>query len=66
MESAWKTFLKRWNHIMRVVLLSMVLFISACTAPGRSISAPSGLSSEGGYTKSQVKGNGNGNGNGGM
>jgi hypothetical protein len=45
-----------WNCIMRVVLVSVALFVSACTSPGRTSSNPSALFLEGGYMGSGVQG----------
>jgi hypothetical protein len=36
-----------WTRVMLVVLVSVVCFISACTGPGHSSSAPSAHSPEG-------------------
>ena len=33
----------KWNHVMRVVLVAVVLCVSACTALGRSSPTPSTL-----------------------
>ena len=45
-----------WNGIMRVVLVSVALFVSACTTPGRASSNPSALFLEGGYMGPGVQG----------
>jgi hypothetical protein len=51
------------NYVMRVVLISALLFVAACTAPGRSSSTPSALSPEGGLAGPMTQGDG-GSGNG--
>ena len=49
-----------WNRVMRVALVFMVLWASACTGPGHASSAPSAMPSEGGHAGSKHSGNGNG------
>ena len=41
MWHAWKTSRMGWAHVLRVVLLAMILFVSACTTLGPSSSNPS-------------------------
>jgi hypothetical protein len=60
MQPTWNTLPVGWTYMMRVVLVSIALFVSACTAPGHSISNPSGIPSEGGYAGPKGSGNGDG------
>jgi uncharacterized protein YbdZ (MbtH family) len=62
MWPTWKALPAGWTYVMRVVLVSTALCVSACSAPGHSISNPSGMPSEGGYAGPKDPGNGNGNG----
>jgi hypothetical protein len=62
MWPTWKTFPTRWNHVMRVVLVLVVLFVSACTMTGRSSSNPATLPPDGGYAGPRDSGSGNGGG----
>jgi hypothetical protein len=57
MWQAWNTVPTRWPHLRRVMVVSVGLFVSACTAPSRSGSAPAALPPEGGHA-----GSGNGRG----
>jgi hypothetical protein len=43
MWPTWKALPTRWNQVMRVVLVAVVLVVSACAAPGRSTSTPGGF-----------------------
>jgi hypothetical protein len=56
MRPTWKSLPIRWNHVMRVLAVAAVLCISACTAPGHSLSTPSALPPEGGSAGSQGPG----------
>ena len=60
MWHTWKTLPTWWNYVIRVVLVSVVLFVSACTMPGRSSSTPSALPPEGEYAGPKDSGNGGG------
>jgi hypothetical protein len=60
MWPTWKTLPARWNQVMRVVLVAVVLFVSACAAPGRSTSTPGGFGSEAEYAGPKDSGNGGG------
>jgi Magnesium chelatase, subunit ChlI len=56
MWHTWKTLPPWRHHAMRVMLVAVVLFVSACTTPGRTSSSPSALFLEGGYTGLPVQG----------
>jgi hypothetical protein len=58
MASTRKTFPTWWHHITRLVLVSAVLFISACTTSGHPISTPSASSPERGQVGAAAAGNG--------
>jgi hypothetical protein len=60
MRPIWNALPVGWTYMMRVVLVSIALFVSACTAPGHPISNPSGIPSEGGYAEPKGSGNGDG------
>jgi hypothetical protein len=60
MWPTWTTAPTWWNQVMRVVLVAMILFVSACTAPGRSSSTPGALPSEAEYAGPKDSGNGGG------
>lgn len=57
MKYVWKTLPKCWNHGIRLVVLTALLCLSACAAPGHSISTSSPLPPERG---SRDMGNGGG------
>jgi hypothetical protein len=60
MRPSWNTLPLGWTYMMRVVLVSIALFVSACTAPGHPISNPSDILSEGGYAGPKGSGNSHG------
>jgi hypothetical protein len=56
----WPTVPTWWNHVIRVMLVILLLFVSACTAPGHSRSNPSAHSLDGGLAGPLTSGNGDG------
>jgi hypothetical protein len=44
----WNPIPTRWNRVMRVLMVALVLCVSACTTPGGSSSTPAGQPAEGG------------------
>jgi hypothetical protein len=60
MAQTWNPIRTRWNRVMRVLLVALVLCVAACTGPGHSGSAPSAYSPEGGRAGPKLSGNGNG------
>jgi hypothetical protein len=45
MWPTWRTIPIRWHHIMRVMVVFVAFFVSACTGPGHSSSNPSDMPS---------------------
>jgi hypothetical protein len=60
MTQTWNTLSTWWKYRTRVVLVALALWVSACTGPGHSTSAPSAHSPEGGQARPKLSGNGNG------
>jgi hypothetical protein len=60
MWPTWNSVSTRWHHILRVMVVSVALCVSACTGPGHSSSTPSANPSLGGYAGPKDSGNGNG------
>jgi hypothetical protein len=60
MWPTWGTLPTGWNRVMRVVLVAVVLWVSACTTPGGSSSNPSAMPADGGYAGTADSGNGDG------
>jgi hypothetical protein len=58
MWPTWNTLPAEWTHVIRVVLVSVVLCVSACTGPTHSSSPRSEMPSEGEYGRSKTSGNG--------
>jgi len=58
MWPTWKMIPAGWHHVMQVMLLSVALFVSTCTASGHSSSTPSALYPKRGYAGAEVSGNG--------
>jgi hypothetical protein len=56
MWTTWNDLPPWWHRVMRVVLVSVALFVSGCTTPGRTSSNPSDLFLEGGYMGLGVQG----------
>jgi hypothetical protein len=59
MWQIWNTSMIWWHHMMRVVLVSALLCVSACTTPGRSSSTPT-QPSPGAQMVPQLQGEGDG------
>jgi hypothetical protein len=49
-----------WTYLMRVMMVSLALLVSVCTAPGHSSSTPSAHSPEGGRAGPMIQGDGDG------
>jgi hypothetical protein len=60
MWPTWKTLPTRWNQVMRVMLVAVLLFVSACAAHGPATSSPGGFASEADYAGPKDSGNGGG------
>jgi hypothetical protein len=60
MPQTRKPIYTHWYHVVRVLLITLVLCVSACTGPGHSTSVPSAHSREGGRAGPKLSGNGNG------
>jgi hypothetical protein len=60
MWPTWSTVPAWRNRVMRVVLVSMLLVLSACSVPGHSLSTPSVQTSIEGRAGPQDSANGNG------
>ena len=56
----WPTGPTWWHYVIRVVFLGLLFFVSACTAPGCSLSTPLAYPHEGGLAGSLTSGNGDG------
>jgi hypothetical protein len=60
MWPTWNPIPTTWHHIMRVMMVSVVVFVSGCTAPGHSLSTPSARTPTGGHEGALDAGDGNG------
>jgi hypothetical protein len=49
-----------WNRVMRVALVLMVLWVSACTALSHSSANPSDMTSDRGYVGPMIQADGDG------
>jgi hypothetical protein len=47
-----------WIYLLRVVVVTLFLGVSACAAPGHSLSNPSTESADGGLAEPMTSGNG--------
>jgi hypothetical protein len=60
MRPIWNTFPVGWTAKIWLALVSIVFCVSACTAPGHSLSNPAEMPSDGGYAGTENTGNGGG------
>jgi hypothetical protein len=60
MWPTWNLLPARWPYVMRVMMVSLALSVSACTAPGHSSSGPAAHSPDGGLAGPLTSGDGDG------
>jgi hypothetical protein len=58
MAQTWNSVVTRWHGLMLVMVVSVGVCVSACTAPSSSSSHPTTIPSEGGYAGPKDSGNG--------
>jgi hypothetical protein len=58
MGQTWNMFPTWGIHVIRAVLVSMILFVSSCTVPGRWSSTSPALTPDGGQVGPMIQGNG--------
>jgi hypothetical protein len=58
MAQTWNAVATRWHRLMLVMVVSVGVCVSACTAPSPSSSHPATIPSEGGSTGPKDSGNG--------